>query len=127
MSDDTADGTVGKDITDGRDYSDPYDGWEAYFDEDPEWAERYNEFAEYVLRRDCDPEDGLSRKIRELLIIAFSADAGHTDICRNHIDKAHEHGATKAEIHQTIQLAAVEGSNASMLVGAEAMQALDLD
>lgn len=118
---------VGKDITETRDYEHMYEGWEEFFDEDPEWAERYNEFAEYVLRQDCEPEEGLSRKIRELLIIAFTADGGHVGACANHMLKAHKHGATKKEIHQVIQLAAVEGSNAAMLIGAEAMKDLDLD
>lgn len=127
MTDDGMDSDVGKNITDSRDYDRSYDGWEAFFDEDPEWAERYNAYAEYVLRRDCDPEEGLSRKIRELLIVAFCADGGHLDACTNHMEKAHEHGATRAEIHQTIQLTAIEGSNASMLVGAEAMKNLDLE
>jgi alkylhydroperoxidase/carboxymuconolactone decarboxylase family protein YurZ len=127
MADDDTDSNVGAEITESRGYDHSYDGWEEFCNEDPEWAERYNEFVEYVLRQDCDPEDGLSRKIRELLIIAFAADGGHVEICRNHMVKAHEHGATEAEIHQTIQLTAVEGSNASMLVGAEAMEGLDLD
>ena len=90
---------VGRDITERRDYDHSYDGWEAFFDEDFEWARRYDEFAEYVLRRDCDPEEGLSRKMRELLIVAFSADGGYVNVCENHMRKAYEHGATRAEIH----------------------------
>lgn len=127
MPEDGTDSDVGREITERREYDHSYDGWEQFFDSDPEWARRYDEFAEYVIRRDCEPEEGLSRKIRELLIVAFAADGGHVDVCRNHVLKAHEHGATEAEIHQTIQLAAVEGSNVSMLVGAEAMEGLDLD
>lgn len=124
---DDTDEDVGRNITERRNYDHSYAGWEAFFDEDPEWARRYDEFAEYVIRRDCDPEDGLSRKMRELLIVAFSADGGHVDVCENHMRKAHEYGATKAEIHQTVQVAAVEGSNVSMLTGAEAMKDLEVD
>lgn len=124
---DDTDEDVGRDITERRDYDHSYDGWEAFFDEDPEWARRYDEFAEYVIRRDCDSGDGLSRKMRELLIVAFSADGGYVDVCKNHMRKAYEHGATRAEIHQTVQVAAVEGSNVSMLTGAEAMKGLEVD
>ena len=127
MSDDTTDGDVGDDITERRGYDHGYEGWAEFLNEDPEWVSRYDAFAEYILRRDCDPEEGLSRKLRELLVIAFSADGGHVDVCRNHIRKAYEHGATEAEIHQTIQLAAFEGSNAAMLVGAEAMSDVAFD
>jgi alkylhydroperoxidase/carboxymuconolactone decarboxylase family protein YurZ len=127
MPDDDTESNVGAEITGSRDYDHSYEGWAAFCDADPEWAERYNEFVEYVLRRDCDPEEGLSRKIRELLIVAFAAEGGHVDVCANHMAKASDYGATRAEIHQTIQLAAVEGSNVSMLVGSEAMAGLDLD
>ena len=127
MSDDTTDGDIGDEITERRGYDNTYEGWAEFFDAEPEWASRYDEFAEYVLRRDCDPEEGLSRKLRELLVVAFSADGGHVNVCRNHVRKAHEHGATEAEIHQTIQLAAFEGSNAAMLVGAEAMSDVAFD
>lgn len=127
MTKDSMDKNVGEDITESRDYDHSYEGWAEFFDEDPEWASRYNEFAEYVLRRDCEADEGLSRKIRELLIVAFSANGGHVDVCRNHMRKAHDYGATKAEVHQTIQLAAVEGSNVSMLVGAEAMKDVNFD
>lgn len=123
----TKDTNVGDDITERRNYDHSYEGWAEFFDSDPEWARRYDEFAEYVLRRDCDSEDGLSRKIRKLLIVAFSANGGYVDVCTNHIGKAREHGVTKAEIHQTAQLAAVEGSNTSMLVGAEAMKSAGFD
>lgn len=118
---------VGREITERRTYEHSYEGWEAFFNEDPEWARRYDEFVEYVIRRDCDPENGLSRKMRELLIVAFSADGGHVDVCKNHMRKAREYGATEAEIHQTVQVAAVEGSNVSMLIGAEAMKDLLVD
>ena len=98
---------VGAAITGSRDYDHSYEGWAAFCDADPEWAERYNEFAEYVLRRDCDPAAGLSHKMRELLIVAFAADGGHVDICADHMAKASDYGATTAEIHQIIQMEAV--------------------
>lgn len=127
MADDGTEPDVGAEITESRGYDHSYEGWAEFCNADPEWAERYNEFAEYVLRRDCDPEEGLSRKIRELLIVAFAADGGHVDVCSNHMMKAIDCGATMPEIRDTIQLAAVEGSNVSMLTGAAAMEGLDLD
>ncbi|MFB6311039.1 MAG: carboxymuconolactone decarboxylase family protein [Salinirussus sp.] len=111
----------GDDYLERRDYT--YPGFGAFFDGDPEWAERYDALAEQVLRRDGD----LSRLMRELIIVAFAAADGRVDACVNHMRAAQNHGATREQLHQTIQLAAHVGGAWSMVTGAKALEELNAD
>lgn len=103
-----------------RDYN--YDAYtEVLYNADPEYARRYDAYAEHVLRRD----DALSRKNRELIIIAFAASEGQVEACRNHIASAIKHGATLDEIFQTFQLTSRLAGAWSSVTAAEAINSLE--
>jgi alkylhydroperoxidase/carboxymuconolactone decarboxylase family protein YurZ len=110
---------IGEDYVDRRDYT--YPGFAAFFEGDSEWAERYDALAEHVLRQDGE----LSRLTRELIIVAFAASDGRLDACVNHMSAAEQYGATRAQLHQTVQLAAHVGGAWSMVTGAKALEELD--
>lgn len=114
MAEDSGDEYVNR-----REYT--YPGFGAFFSGDPEWAERYDALAERVLRRDGE----LARLTRELIIVAFAAADGRVDACVNHMRAARTHGATREQLHQTVQLAAHVGGAWSMVTGAKALEALE--
>jgi hypothetical protein len=70
------------------------------YNADPEFAKRYDAYAEYVLRRD----DALSRKNRELIIISHALARDKPKACANHMAAALKYGASMEEIFQTFQL-----------------------
>lgn len=91
------------------------------YDADPEWARRYDQLAEYVLRAD----DELSRKNRELIIIAFAAAKDNPEACRNHIAAALKYGSSFEEIVQTIELASRIGGAWVTITAGKALVDLD--
>lgn len=109
----------GEDYVNRREYT--YPGFAAFFEGDPEWAERYDALAERVLRQDGE----LSRVTRELIIVAFAAADGRVDACVNHMATAEKHGATRTQLHETVQLSAHVGGAWSMVTGAKALDRLD--
>lgn len=110
--------TPGEEFLEKRDYS--YPGLPEFFDADPEWASRYDDLADLVLRSD----EEMSRKTRELIIVAFAAAKGRKDACKRHISLARDHGASDGELHETIQLASHAGGAWSMTTGAAALAEL---
>lgn len=101
---------------DQREYT--YAGIEAFFDSDLEYARRYDDHAAHVIRSD----EGLSRKIRELILVAMACVEGRVDPCINHIRDARAHGATDQEVVRTIQLAGFAGPAWGIKTGSEALQ-----
>lgn len=120
MSDDTV---SGEDYVDRRGYE--YPGMAAVFDADPEWSERYDAMAEYNLRR--DDEAGLSRKTRELIIVAYGLTQMEVAPVVKHIEEAYEHGASDEEVLQTFQLAHHLGGAWTVSTFGEALAELGLD
>lgn len=98
-----------------------YPGIDSFFAAEPEWADEYDDVVERVVRADGE----LSRKNRELIILAYTAITGRADVCQNHIEAAFEHGASSGEVRQTIQLAGHIGGALSLVTGAKALDGLD--
>lgn len=96
MTSKNADKTAEK-MNEKRDYS--Y-GSGILYNADPEYAKRYDAYAEHVLRRD----DALSRKNRELIIISHAIAGDKPQACANHMAAALKYGASMEEIFQTCQL-----------------------
>lgn len=123
MTEKSSDSDVGDEYVDRRGYE--YDGMDRVFAADPTWTEMYDEMAEYNLRR--DDEEGLSRKTRELIIVAYGLTQMEVEPVRNHVLEAYEHGATDAEILQTFQLANHLGGAWTIAKFGEVLDGLDRD
>ncbi|MFC7133269.1 MULTISPECIES: carboxymuconolactone decarboxylase family protein [Salinibaculum] len=101
---------------DAREYT--HDGIEEFFDSDLAYAAKYDALAGHVIRSD----DGLSRKTRELILIALACAEDKVDPCADHIRDALNHGATDDEVVKTIQLAGLAGSAWGIKTGSEALK-----
>jgi alkylhydroperoxidase/carboxymuconolactone decarboxylase family protein YurZ len=67
----------------------------------------------------------LSVKYREMVIIAILAFRGRQEGCVAHMRRAIEHGATKRELLEAIQSAAVPGGGPTFSTGVQALMKLD--
>jgi alkylhydroperoxidase/carboxymuconolactone decarboxylase family protein YurZ len=103
-------------VMDAREYT--YDGIEAYFDSDLAYAAKYDALADHVIRSD----EALARKNRELVLVALACAEGRVDPCANHIRDALDHGASDAEVVETIQLAGFAGGAWGIKTGSAALQ-----
>lgn len=104
-----------------RDYSYPA-GPEVFHSGDPDFAQAYEQFADYTLRRD----DALSRKNRELIILSYAVIEKEVEACRNHIASAFKHGATVQEVIQALQLTVRLGGGWTGIYVAQALKDLEL-
>lgn len=103
-------------IMDAREYT--HDGMEEFFDSDLEYAAKYDALAGHVIRSD----DELSRKTRELILVALACAKDQVDPCADHIRDALAHGATDDEIVETIQLASLAGGAWGIKTGSKALK-----
>lgn len=122
MSDGDNDDKFVEEMLNARTYGDNHPGLAELWEADPEYSRRFDQMAEYVIRRD----DALSRKQRELFIAGWAATAYHVEICKNHIGDALEHGASHGELLQTFQLAAHVGGAPSLTIAGEALSDLGI-
>ena len=67
----------------------------------------------------------LSVKHREMVIIGILAFRGRQDGCVAHMRRAIEHGATKRELLEAIESAAVPGGGPTFSTGVQALMKLD--
>ena len=99
----------------------------------PFWDWVAREDPEYVIARQrlsaLSVDDGkeLSKKYREMVIIGILAFRGRQDGVVTHMRRAIQHGATKRELLEAIQSAAVAGGAPTFNAGVQALMALDDD
>jgi alkylhydroperoxidase/carboxymuconolactone decarboxylase family protein YurZ len=67
----------------------------------------------------------LSVKVKEMVIIGILAHRGRKDGCVAHMRRAIEHGATKRELLEAIQAAAIPGGGPCFSTGIEALMEID--
>ena len=89
----------------------------------PFWDWVAKEDPEYVKAR--QPLSALSIKHREMVIIGILAFRGRQDGVVAHMRRAIEHGATKRELLEAIQSAAVPGGGPTFSTGVQALMELD--
>ena len=67
----------------------------------------------------------LSIKYKEMVIVGILAFRGHQDGCVAHMRRAIEHGATRRELLEAIQAAAVPGGGPTLSTGVQALMELE--
>ena len=100
-------------------YGYPWADWLAA--EDPEFARARQPLSELSIGEGKE----LSVKYREMVIIGILAFRGRQDGVVAHMRRAIQHGATKRELLEAIQAAAVPGGGPTLSAGAQALQQLD--
>jgi alkylhydroperoxidase/carboxymuconolactone decarboxylase family protein YurZ len=95
-----------------------YPEWEMVAREDPDFMASYNQFYRDALNRD----GGLPIKYRELVALGILAYRGVWEgALINHIKRAMEHGATKAEVIGALEAAAIPGGAPTFVTGIRAL------
>ena len=95
-----------------------YPEWELVANEDPAFMESYNQFYRDALARD----GGLPIKYRELVALGILAYRGVWEgALINHIKRAIQHGATKAEVIGALEAAAIPGGAPTFVTGIRAL------
>ncbi len=100
-----------------------YPEWELIAREAPEFVAAYNE----LYRRALAADAGLPVKYRELVALAILAFRGETPGLVNHIRRAFEHGATRAEVLGAIQATIIPGGALTFLNGLRALAKVDAE
>ena len=100
-------------------YGYPY--WEWVAKEDPEYVEARRPLSELSIGEGKE----LSIKYREMVIIGILAFRGRKEGVMAHMKRAIQHGATKRELLEAIQSAAVPGGGPAFSTGAQALMELD--
>ncbi len=98
-----------------------YPFWEWVAREDPEYVRARQPLSELSIGEGRE----LSVKYREMVIIGILAFRGRRDGVIAHMRRAIEHGATKRELLEAIQSAAVPGGGPAFSTGAQALMQLD--
>jgi alkylhydroperoxidase/carboxymuconolactone decarboxylase family protein YurZ len=97
----------------------------------PFWDWVANEHPEYITARQPLSQlsfgEGkeLSIKHKEMIIIGILAHRGRKDGCVAHMKRAIQHGATKRELLEAMEAAAVPGGGPTFSTGIEALMELD--
>jgi alkylhydroperoxidase/carboxymuconolactone decarboxylase family protein YurZ len=98
-----------------------YPFWEWVAREDPEYVRARQPLSALSIGEGKE----LSVKYREMVIIGILAFRGRQDGVLTHMRRAIEHGATKRELLEAIQSAAVPGGGPTFSAGAQALMRLD--
>ena len=98
-----------------------YPFWDWVAREDPEYVAARQPLSELSIGAGKE----LSIKHREMVIIGILAFRGRQDGVMAHMRRAIQHGATKRELLEAIQSAAVPGGGPTFSTGAQALMALD--
>src|SRR5712692_10984915 len=98
-----------------------YPFWEWVAREDPEYVRARQPLSELSIGEGKE----LSVKYREMVIIGILAFRGRKEGVVAHMRRAIEHGATKRELLEAIQSAAVPGGGPAFSTGAQALMELD--
>ena len=98
-----------------------YPFWEWVAREDPEYVRVRQPLSELSIGEGKE----LSVKHREMVIIGILAFRGRKDGVVAHMRRAIDHGATKRELLEAIQSAAVPGGGPTFSIGAQALMQLD--
>ena len=95
-----------------------YPEWDLVAREDPDFMESYNQYYRDALARDS----GLPIKYREMVALGVLCFRGAAEgALVNHIKRAMEHGATRAEVIGALEAAAVPGGAPTFLTGIKAL------
>lgn len=103
----------------GSPYGYPFWDWVA--EEDPEYVKARKPLSDLSIGEGKE----LSVKYREMVIIGILAYRGRLDGVIAHMRRAIEHGATKRELLEAVQSAAVPGGGPTFATGAQALMQLD--
>jgi alkylhydroperoxidase/carboxymuconolactone decarboxylase family protein YurZ len=98
-----------------------YPFWDWVAKEDPEYVEARKPLSELSVGEGKE----LSVKYREMVIIGILAFRGRKEGVLAHMKRAIQHGATKRELLEAIQSAAVPGGGPCFSTGAQALMELD--
>jgi len=98
-----------------------YPFWEWVAKEDPEYVRARQPLSQLSIGEGKE----LSVKYREMVIIGILAFRGRKEGVLAHMRRAIEHGATKRELLEAIQSAAVPGGGPTFSTGAQALMELD--
>jgi alkylhydroperoxidase/carboxymuconolactone decarboxylase family protein YurZ len=98
-----------------------YPFWEWVAKEDPEYVKARQPLSALSIGEGKE----LSVKHREMVIIGILAFRGRKEGVLAHMRRAIEHGATKRELLEAIQSAAVPGGGPTFSTGAQALMELD--
>src|SRR5262245_6850658 len=98
-----------------------YPFWEWVAREDPEYVRARQPMSDLSIGEGKE----LSVKYREMVIIGILAFRGRQEGVVAHMRRAIEHGATKRELLEAIQSAAVPGGGPTFSSGAQALMRLD--
>ena len=100
-----------------------YPFWDWVAREDPEYVKARQPLSELSVGEGKE----LSIKHREMVIIGILAFRGREDGVVAHMRRALQHGATKRELLEAIQSAAVPGGGPTFSTGVQALMKLDRD
>jgi alkylhydroperoxidase/carboxymuconolactone decarboxylase family protein YurZ len=98
-----------------------YPFWEWVAREDPEYVRARQPLSELSIGEGKE----LSVKYREMVIIGILAFRGRKEGVVAHMRRAIEHGATKRELLEAVQSAAVPGGGPTFSTGAQGLMQLD--
>ena len=98
-----------------------YPFWDWVAREDPEYVAARQPLSQLSIGEG----KAISVKYREMVIIGILAFRGTKDGVIAHMRRAIDHGATKRELLEAIQSAAVPGGGPTFSTGAQALMALD--
>jgi len=98
-----------------------YAFWEWVAKEDPEYVKARQPLSALSIGEGTE----LSVKYREMVIIGILAFRGRKEGVIAHMRRAIDHGATKRELLEAIQSAAVPGGGPTFSTGAQALMELD--
>ena len=98
-----------------------YPFWEWVAREDPEYVKARQPLSQLSIGEGRE----LSVKYREMVIIGILAFRGRKDGVIAHMRRAIDHGATKRELLEAIQSAAVPGGGPTFSTGVQALMELD--
>ncbi len=98
-----------------------YPFWDWVAKEDPEYVAARAPYSEVSFGEGKE----LSIKHKEMIIIGILAFRGRKDGCVAHMKRAIQHGATKRELLEAMEAAAVPGGGPAFSTGVEALMELD--
>jgi alkylhydroperoxidase/carboxymuconolactone decarboxylase family protein YurZ len=98
-----------------------YPFWDWVAREDPDYVRARQQLSELSVGEGKE----LSIKHREMVIIGILAFRGRQDGVVTHMRRAIQHGATKRELLEAIQSAAVPGGGPTFSTGVQALMTLD--
>jgi len=98
-----------------------YPFWDWVAKEDPDYIAARQPMSELSFGEGKE----LSIKHKEMVIIGILAFRGRKDGCVAHMKRAIQHGATKRELLEAMQAAAVPGGGPAFSTGVEALMELD--